>query len=127
MSEEIRQALLRGDVIDITTTGRRTGEARRIEVRLHNVDGQLYISGSTPGKRSWYANVLANPDFKVHLKRDLVADLDAYAMPVLEESERRRVFRVLLEATGRPEQLDDRLKGSPLVHVSVSLGEAGSG
>ena len=124
MSDEIWQELLRGDVIDITTKGRRTGEARRIEVRLHNVDGQLYISG-TPGKRSWYANMLANPDFKIHLKRDLVADLDAYAMPVLEDSERRRVLRALLEATGRPEQLDDRLKGSALVHVSVSLGEAG--
>ena len=31
--------------IDITTTGRRTGEARRIEIAIHNIDGRLYISG----------------------------------------------------------------------------------
>ena len=86
------------------------------------MDDQLYLSGG-PGKRSWYANMLANPDFKVHLKRELVADLDAYAMPVLEDSERRRVLRVILEKTGNPEQLNERLTGSPLVHVSVSTGE----
>ena len=120
MSEEIKQELLKGGVIDITTKGRRTGENRRLEIRLHNVDAQFYISGA-PGKRGWYANMLAQPDFKLHLKRNLVADLDAYAMPVLEETERRRVFRVILEAVGRPEQMEDRLKSSPLVHVSVAL------
>ena len=124
MSEEIKQELLRGGVIDITTTGRRTGEARRVELRLHNVDGQLYIAGA-PGKRSWYANMLAKPEFKVHLKRELFADLDAFAMPVLEDSERRRVFRALLTNTGNIEQMDDRLKNSALVHVSVSTDDAG--
>ena len=120
MSGEIRRELLRGGVIDMTTTGRRTGEARRIEVRLHEIDGQLYLSGQ-PGKRNWYANLLAKPEFQVHLKRELVADLDAYAMPVLEDTERRRVFRKILGAVGRPEQVEERMKGSPLVHVSVEL------
>jgi hypothetical protein len=40
--------------------------------------------------------MLATPEFKLHLKRDLVADLDTYAMPVLDDTERRRVFRVIL-------------------------------
>ena len=119
MNDEISRELLRGDVVDITTTGRRTGQARRIEVRLQNVGDQLYLTGS-PGKRSWYANVLATPEFKLHLKRDVVADLDAYAMPVLDDTERRRVFRVILENTGRAEQLEERMTSSPLVHVSVS-------
>jgi deazaflavin-dependent oxidoreductase (nitroreductase family) len=121
MSDEIRQELLKGGVIDITSKGRRTGEQRRIEVRLHNVDGQLYLSGA-PGKRNWYANLLATPQFQVHLKRDMFADLDAFAVPVLEDSERRRVFRVILTNTGNIEQLDDRMKSSPLVHVSVTVG-----
>ena len=51
MSDEIRRGPLRGGVIDITTTGRRTGVSRRIEVRLHEIDGQLYLSGE-PGKRN---------------------------------------------------------------------------
>jgi deazaflavin-dependent oxidoreductase (nitroreductase family) len=120
MSDEIRRELLRGGVIDITTTGGRTGESRRIEVRLHEIDGQLYFSGP-PGKRNWYANLLAKPEFQVHLTRELVADLDAYAMPVLEDTERRRVFRKILDAVGRPEQVEERMKASPLVHVSVEI------
>jgi hypothetical protein len=51
MSDEIRRELLRGGVIGITTTGRGTGESRRIEVRLHEIDGQLYLTGE-PGKRN---------------------------------------------------------------------------
>ena len=120
MDEKVRDSLLRGGVIDITTTGRKTGEARRKEIRIHNVDGQLYLSGA-PGKRDWYANLLANPQFQVHLKRDVYADLEAFALPVLADSERRRVFRVLLENTGNIEQLEERMTKSALVHVSVTL------
>jgi deazaflavin-dependent oxidoreductase (nitroreductase family) len=119
-SDEIRSTLLRGGVVDITTTGRRTGKSRRIEIRLHVVEGQLYLTAA-PGKRSWYANLLANPDFKVHLKNTVVADLAAYARPVLDEDERRRVFRPLLDLFGKPEELDARLTDSPLVHVSVEV------
>ena len=56
MSEAIRQELMRGDVVDITTRGRRTGEARRIEIRLApvmrsgNVDaGTSPAAGSVAG------------------------------------------------------------------------------
>ena len=126
MIDRIRAALLRGGaLVDITTIGRKSGGRHRTEVRLHNVGGQLYISGS-PGKRDWYANVLARPEFTLHLKRSVVADLDAYAVPVLDEDRRRKVFRALLEATGWPEQLEARLTSSPLVHVSVELDGARS-
>ena len=118
MSEEVRQELLKGGVVDITTKGRRTGEARRIEVRLHNVDDEIYLSGA-PGPRGWYANLLATPDFKLHLKRDLIADLDAHATPVKDVDEKRRIHRAILENTGRVEQLEDRMKASPLVHLTV--------
>ena len=43
MDPAIRQALSRGQVIDITTTGRRTGIPRRIEIVFHNIDGRIYI------------------------------------------------------------------------------------
>ena len=122
MSEEVRQELMRGDVIDITTKGRRTGEARRIEIRLHNVDDELYLTGA-PGPRNWHANLLATPDFRIHLKRELVADIDAHATPVRDVDEKRRVSRVILERVGRPEELEERIKSSPLVHITVSLPE----
>ena len=123
MSDEIREELMRGDVVDITTKGRRTGEARRIEIRLHNVDGKIYLTGQ-PGPRGWHANLLMTPDFKVHLKRELIADLDAHATDVRDVDEKRRVSRVILDRMGRTEQLEERMKGSPLMLVDVSIPEA---
>ena len=48
-TQEIQQALVTDQVIDITTTGRRSGQPRRIEIWFHNLDGRLYITG-TPGR-----------------------------------------------------------------------------
>ena len=62
MDDQIRRALARGHLIDITTTGRKTGEPRRLEMWFHNLDGRIYITG-TPGRRDWYANLVAEPAF----------------------------------------------------------------
>ena len=48
--DAIDAALERGHTIEITTTGRRSGEPRRLEIVFHNIDGRIYISG-TPYKR----------------------------------------------------------------------------
>ena len=59
MDTTIRAALDRNGVIDITTTGRRSGEARRIEIYIHNLGGRLVISGMpmpagrAPGSTTW--------------------------------------------------------------------------
>lgn len=45
MDAAIANALAHGDLIDITTTGRRTGLPRRIEIVYHVIDGRIYISG----------------------------------------------------------------------------------
>ena len=45
MDDTIRTALHHSQVIDLTTTGRRTGQQRRIEIFLHDHDGQLFITG----------------------------------------------------------------------------------
>jgi len=45
MDDTIRAALAQTQTIDLTTTGRRSGERRRIEIVLHNLDGRLVISG----------------------------------------------------------------------------------
>jgi hypothetical protein len=60
LDDRIRRALSRGHLIDITTTGKRSGLPRRVELVFHNLDGRVYISG-LPGRRSWYANLVANP------------------------------------------------------------------
>ena len=67
MNAVIRQALAKDLVIDITTTGRRSGALRRLEIWFHEIEGRWYITGS-PGKRDWHANLLATPQFTFHLK-----------------------------------------------------------
>jgi deazaflavin-dependent oxidoreductase (nitroreductase family) len=117
MDEQIRQALARGRTIDITTIGRQSGQPRRLEIWFHNLDGQIYITG-TPGKRGWYANLVANPDFTFHLKEGPVADLPARATPITDPAERRAIFNQLLPRLGHLPDLDAWLAGSPLVRVS---------
>jgi deazaflavin-dependent oxidoreductase (nitroreductase family) len=110
--------------IDITTQGRHTGAPRRIEVWFHRVDGRWYLTG-VPGPRSWYANVRAHPQFIVHLKHGVTADLPATAAPV-DEPTRQRVITAILDLQDRPEMaarvsdrqdLNDWLAHSPLVEI----------
>jgi deazaflavin-dependent oxidoreductase (nitroreductase family) len=114
--ERVTRALSRGHTIDITTTGRRTGLARRIETVFHNIDGRIVLSGM-PGPRSWYANLLADPRLTFHLKGAVQADLPATARPILEPDERRAVMARVANNWGRTD-LDVMMQRSPLVEVS---------
>jgi hypothetical protein len=42
-------ALAQDQVIDNTTTGRTSGEQRRIEIWFHRLDGRYYITGTPSG------------------------------------------------------------------------------
>ena len=119
LSEEIRGAIESDRVIDITTTGRNTGSARRTEIWFHNVDGHVYITGR-PGRRSWFANLLANPDFTFHLKESVRADLPAEARPIVEDGERRTVLGAIVGRLEGKQDLDQWLRGSPLIEVAFS-------
>jgi deazaflavin-dependent oxidoreductase (nitroreductase family) len=114
--ERVARALSRGHTIDITTTGRKTGQARRIETVFHNIDGRVVLSG-LPGKRSWYANLLATPRFTFHLKGAVKADLPATARAIVEPVERRAVME-RVAANWRRTDLDVMLEHSPLVEVT---------
>jgi deazaflavin-dependent oxidoreductase (nitroreductase family) len=114
--ERVTQALSRGHTIDITTIGRRTGEARRIELVFHNIDSRIVLSG-VPGRRSWYANLLADPRFTFHLKGAVQADLPATARPILEPDERRAVM-TRVARNWRRDDLEVMLRRSPLVEVT---------
>ncbi len=116
--ERVARALSRGHTIDITTTGRRTGQARRIETVFHNIDGRIVLSG-LPGKRSWYANLVADPRFTFHLKGKVKADLAAKARPIVEPTERRAVMARVARNWGR-DDLDVMMDRSPLVEVTFS-------
>jgi deazaflavin-dependent oxidoreductase (nitroreductase family) len=117
MDERIRRALASDRTIDITTTGRRSGEPRRIEIWFYRYDGRLFLSGS-PGRRDWYANLVANPEFTFHLKGSVQADLPARARPITDEAERREVVAGILDELGRGSgNLDQWVASSPLAEV----------
>jgi deazaflavin-dependent oxidoreductase (nitroreductase family) len=118
MDGRIRHALAHDRTVDITTTGRTTGRARRVEIWIHQLDGRLYITG-TPGARDWYANLRAHPDFVLHLRESARADLAARATPVLEPVRRRAVLARILTGLGRADALETWVRDSPLVEVQV--------
>jgi deazaflavin-dependent oxidoreductase (nitroreductase family) len=117
MDAQIQHALEQGGVIDITTRGRTTGEPRRIEIRFHHSEGQVYITGRPPRWRDWYANLLAHPEFTFHLKQGLQADLPARATPILDEARRRAIIAAIHEKRGVYHDVEAWVEHSPLVAV----------
>lgn len=117
-SSGIVAALARDEIIDITTTGRRSGEPRRVEIWFRRVGGRFYITG-TPGTRDWYANLLARPRFTFHLTKSVIADLAASARPVTDAHERRAVLSDPAMAWYRQKAggLEPLIQGSPLVEI----------
>jgi hypothetical protein len=107
--------------VDITTTGRRSGEPRRIETWFYRVDGEIYLSGA-PGRRGWAANLEAEPSFTFHLKNGVEADLPAHATEITDEAERRAIFTTLLDEisglTSVRRDLEEWVAGSPLFAVA---------
>ena len=106
--------------VDITTTGRKSGEPRRIEIWSHYLDGRLIIA-SSPGKRSWYANLVANPHFTYHAKGQPRGDLPAVARPITDENERREILLGLRAVSPywdkHMEVVDEWVQASCLVEI----------
>lgn len=117
MDDRIRRALRRGHLIDITTIGRHSGLTRRVELVFHNLGGRIFISGR-PGRRGWYANLLANPHFTFHLKGPIRADLRARARPITDPAERRVVLEAIIATAWRGWPLEPMLARSPLVEIT---------
>jgi len=119
MDDTITSALESDRVIDITTTGRKSGEPRRLEIWFHNIEGRIYITGM-PGSRAWYANVVANPEVTFHLKESVQADLAATARPITEKAERRHVLEVIVDRLGHNAYFDRWMANSPLIEVTFA-------
>jgi deazaflavin-dependent oxidoreductase (nitroreductase family) len=113
------RSLGHGHTIDITTTGRRTGEPRRIEIVFHNFAGRLYISGlpNPKGERAWLLNLRANPSLTVHLKQFVTADLPATAREITDIEERREVLEKVARVWKR--DAEPMVRWSPLIEIVV--------
>lgn len=113
----VRQELAEDATVDITTTGRRSGQPRRIEIWMLDVDGRFFITG-TPGRRDWVANLAADPRLVVHLKRKAGIDLAATASPVTDETLRRAVIEHLAADWYRSQStVEDLVATAPMVEI----------
>jgi deazaflavin-dependent oxidoreductase (nitroreductase family) len=76
------------DCCDLTTTGRSSGNAHKIEIWFGVIDDTMYlISGNGPSA-DWYRNAVVKPRVSVRLKRETRNGL---ARDVTDPDERRRV------------------------------------
>ena len=121
MDAEVRDALERGrPLIDITTTGRRTGTPRRIEIVYHRIDGRIYISGSPVAerKRAWLLNLEAQSRFTFHLKGRVAADLPATARIIVDDAERRALFAEIVKVWTN-QDIETMTLYAPLIEVTL--------
>jgi deazaflavin-dependent oxidoreductase (nitroreductase family) len=109
MDDAVRRAIeiapsatTRERIVDITTTGRRTGLPRRIEIFFYHVAGRTYLCSGTVRNPSWYVNLVANPELTLHLKNGVRADLPATARPVTESAERHAVLSAIVDDLNQP-------------------------
>ena len=116
LHDRVAEALGSGGTMDITTTGRRSGLPRRIELVYHNVDGRILISGKPGFPRSWIANLKVNPRFTFHLKHGVRADLPATARVITDRAERQRLLGPIAE--GWRIDVGVMVASAPLVEVT---------
>jgi deazaflavin-dependent oxidoreductase (nitroreductase family) len=122
MDDILRAALDHGQVIDITTKGRRTGTPRRIEIVFHNLDGRIVISGMpVPGRtRAWIHNLEADPSITFHFKGPKAqGDVDGTARVVTDPAERRELLAGVARNWNRTD-VDAMVAHSPLIEVTLA-------
>lgn len=110
------EALASQQTIQITTTGRRTGNPRRVEIWWFHVEGRFIITG-TPGRRDWLANLSADPKLTIHV---CGRDIAASASPVRDLTFRRRVFtRPQTMWYSSQAELDHLVEAAPMVEIHL--------
>jgi deazaflavin-dependent oxidoreductase (nitroreductase family) len=121
MDERVQRALTRGHVIDITTTGRRTGQARRIEIVFHNIDGRLIITGKPRADRvrAWIHNLETDPSLTFHLKGAVEADLPATARIITDEADRRAIATWVATNAWKGSDVDAMTAYAPMIEVTL--------
>lgn len=121
VEREVKEAMDRGGIADITTIGRKTGQPRRVEIYFHQFDGGYYLTGRHGPKRDWEANIIANPEFTLHLKRGVEADIPVTGVHEPDPEERARILRrALIESWDSPPDRVDQaihkwVEGSPFI------------
>jgi hypothetical protein len=126
MDSELQVAYDSGGVVDITTTGARTGASRRIEINFLLLEDRYFITGRPGNKRDWLANMKTHPGFTVHLKGAPNMDVPVTAREITDPVERTDVlYRILADGWGNEpskarHMLPSWVDAAPLVEFTTS-------
>lgn len=105
---------------DLTTTGRRTGAERTVEIWFVQVDGAVHIVG-TPGPRGWIANLRAHPraslSFEGNEFRVIATEVTA---PAAREHVARSAWRVQPWYAGQGHSIEDWVARSPMMRLALA-------
>lgn len=118
MNESIQKALQEDPLVDITATGRKSGEPRKFEIMLRRHGGKYFIAGR-PEPKGWYANMVANPEITLHIKQSAQADLPAIAQPVLDPALRRILFQEFFGDSDMMDNLDQWVESAKLIEIQL--------
>ena len=120
-AEAISRLLARGGLIDITTTGRRSGRPRRLEIVFHNIDGRIVITGMPRAdrKRAWLLNLETDPRLTIHLKGPLEADLPGTARVITDPTERRSIADWVVGNAWPRSNAEAMAAYSPMIEVTL--------
>lgn len=127
LNDTIRNALRKDRLIDIITTGAKTGLPRKTEIWFTNVSGRIIICGTPdaegkngpPVRRDWLANLKANPEFLFCLKESVTMQLSARAVPIVDPQERRELMSAPETKWYREQgnSIEELVESSPIVEV----------
>ncbi len=84
-------------VLHLTTTGRRTGRPREIEIWFTRRDGRWYVVAETGERAQWVRNLRADPRVAWRVGSDRIAGVGR-AVDAAREPDLARAVRALSEA-----------------------------
>lgn len=76
---------------DLTTTGRKTGQPRRVELRFIYYRGSFYASSTRIEGKHWCLNMLRNPRVELRVKGETLA---CAATQVVDEELRKKILEL---------------------------------
>lgn len=96
----------------LTSTGAKSGQQRVNPVAYFDIDGRIYVVGSSAGRPTspgWVFNLRANPTASVEIGADPPRQVTARELP---RDERDRIYRIVVERApgfGEYQQRTDRV------------------
>ena len=91
-------SLVDADVLDLTTTGRVSGQARTIEIWFTYYEGRLYLNAEHGHDTQWVRNILVQPFVHIRLQQH---DFEGYGR-VLDRQQDQALWHIVADLSNHP-------------------------